>query len=459
MSAEKTAVIGAGISGLSVAYWLDRAGLDVSVWEGSSHVGGSIVTERQGDFLVDLGPNSTLETSSTLKDLIRDIGLEEEKVYANDAASNRYVVKHGTLHPIPMSPVKFLTTKLFSASAKLRLLKEPFLKPTTEDDISLADFVRYRLGKEFLEYAINPFVACVYAGDPETLSTVAAFPKLYALEQTYGSLIKGAIKGARERKKRNEVAKDRAKLFSFKNGMQTLTDTLAAHLKGKINTETSVLSLKKDESGFMLEIKKGNNLQTLVFDRVVLSVPTYALAHLVKDLAPDNTVALSNINYPPVAVVFSAFKRHQVKRELDGFGFLIPAVEKKNILGSIWSSTIFPGRAPKNMAAFTTFMGGTRQPDHVALDDAQLGQMVYDDLNAIVGLSGPPVFTRIKKWERAIPQYALGYKHIQDSFTEMEEKIRGLYFAGNFRRGISVGDSVLCARDTVDKILNITTSL
>jgi len=458
MKIAKTVVIGSGISGLSTAYWLDKAGHDVTVLEISSHIGGSIITEKHDGFLVDLGPNSTLETSETLKNLIRDIGLEDEKIYANDAASNRYVVKNGELHPIPMSPGKFLKTKLFSTPAKLRLLKEPFIKPTNGEDISLADFVRYRLGKEFLDYAINPFVAGVYAGDPENLSTAAAFPKLYALEQKYGSFIKGTIKGARERKKSKEVAKDRAKLFSFKNGMQTFTDKLAAILADKIKTQTKVLTIKKENSHFILETEKEGLKEKRSFDRLVLSVPTHVMAGLLNNLAPENVSDLQNVSHPPVAVVFTAFKTSDVKRVLDGFGFLIPEIENKNILGSIWSSTIFPGRAPKDYAAFTTFVGGTRQPENASLDEEHLKKMVFDDLNSLVGLKAQPVFTRIKKWEKAIPQYALGYKKIQNKFNEMEDQISGLYFAGNFRRGISVGDSVLCARETVDKILNNTNS-
>ncbi len=199
---QRVAVVGAGISGLCTAYWLDKEGVDVTVYEKSSHIGGSIVTEKSDGFLIDLGPNSTLETSEVLKDLVSELGLDEQKVYGNEASNNRYIVKNGELQSLPMSLFAFLKTKLFSTRAKLRLLREPFIKPTSGGDLSLADFVRYRLGSEFLDYAINPFVAGVYAGDPENLSTAAGFPKLYALEQKYGSLIKGTIKGGRERKKR-----------------------------------------------------------------------------------------------------------------------------------------------------------------------------------------------------------------------------------------------------------------
>ncbi len=450
---KRIAIVGAGISGLCCAYWLDKNGFDVNVFEKNNRVGGSIVTEKEMGYLIDLGPNSALETSDTMRELIRDLGLEEQKVYGNEASNNRYVVRNGKLHPIPMSPLKFIKTKLFSTSAKLRLFKEPFIKPTDGNDISLADFVRYRLGEEFLNYAINPFVAGVYAGDPENLSTQAAFPKLYALEQKYGSFIKGTIKGARERKRRGEVAKDRAKLFSFIDGMQIFPDTIAAKLNGKIRTNSQVLLLKKNNSGLEIEITSNGNKNNKVFDLVLLSTPADGLSKILGKLASDEAKHIEKTEYPPVAVVFMGFKEENIQRELDGFGFLIPKIENRQILGSIWSSTIFPSRAPEGYAAFTTFVGGTRQPENGLLPDDKLEEIVLNDLNDLVGVNSKPDFIRIKKWQRAIPQYTMGYPKIQKMFTDLEERFPGLYFAGNFRRGIGMGDSILSAHETVQNII------
>jgi protoporphyrinogen/coproporphyrinogen III oxidase len=450
---NRIAVIGAGISGLCCAYWLDKNGFDVQVFEKNDRVGGSIVTEKEKGYLIDLGPNSALETSDTLRDLIRELGLEEQKVYGNEASNNRYVVRDGKLHPIPMSPPKFLKTKLFSARAKLRLLKEPFIKPTDGNDISLADFVRYRLGDEFLKYAINPFVAGVYAGDPENLSTQAAFPKLYALEQKYGSFIKGAIKGARERKKRGEVSKDRAKLFSFIDGMQIFPDTIAEKLNGKVITGIQVNTFQKTEEGYKISYSGNGQVKSKFYDKILLSVPADGLGRVLAAMAPEEAKKIDKIEYPPVAVVFMGFKTAKILRDLDGFGFLIPKVENREILGSIWSSTIFPKRAPEGFAAFTTFVGGTRQPENGLLSDAKLEEVVLKDLNDLVGLKGTPDFIKIKKWPRAIPQYTMGYPEIQNMFNDLEQRFSGLYFAGNFRRGIGMGDSVLSAYETVQKII------
>lgn len=448
------AVIGAGISGLCTAYWLKKAGYEPIVLEHSQRSGGSIITEKRDGFLIDLGPNSALETSETLKELVRELGLEPSKVYGNEASNKRYILKKGRLHPVPMSPGRFITSGLFSPGAKLRLLIEPFIRRSADPEISLADFVRHRLGSEFLDYAINPFVAGVYAGDPARLGTAAAFPKLYALEQKYGSLIRGAIAGARERKQRGEVAKDRARLFSFREGMEVFPQALAAALGDAIRYGMEVSALKQAQGGWELTLHNGASTESLQANAVVSAVPANVLGQFLRDLAPDAAEILPGIPYPPVAVVFMGFRATAVSRPLDGFGFLIPALERRQILGSIWSSTIFPGRAPEGHVAFTTFVGGTRQPDNAGLDEAALEQLVLRDLSDIVGLKGLPVLTRILKWPRAIPQYGPGYTRIQQLYADLEVRHPGLFIAGNIRRGISVGDSVLCARETVDRIIS-----
>ncbi len=447
-----TAVIGAGISGLCTAYWLQKQGFDVQVFEKGDQAGGVIVSEREDGFLIDLGPNSTLETSEVLKELVEELGLGEQKVYANEASSKRYIVRSGRLTPIPMSILSFLKTDLFSWRAKLRLIQEPFLKPTLGDDIALADFVRHRLGREFLDYAINPFVAGVYAGDPVQLSTAAGFPKLYALEKNYGSLIRGAIMGARERRKRKEVAKDRARMFSFRDGMQAFTDALKEQV-GSIEYNATVSALRRKDIGFELEVEREGKKETLEFDKVICSVPTHALATLLSEIAPRATEPLADVYYPPVTVVYTAFREEAILRELDGFGFLIPEVEKREILGSIWSSTIFPNRAPEGFVAFTSFVGGTRQPGNALLPEEELKAVVLKELKSLVGIQGEPVLARVKRWEKAIPQYKVGYKKVQAIFDKLEKEHPGLHFAGNYRRGISVGDSVLSAHETVERIL------
>ena len=223
------AVIGSGITGLTAAYELKRRGLPVRVFESGTEVGGVIRSVRRNGFLAECGPNTLLETSPKIPALIRELGLEEEMLYSDPAAKNKYVIRDGKPIPLPSSALGFAGTKLFSPAAKLRLFREPFISPASpEIEESLAQFVVRRLGHEFLDYAINPFVAGVYAGDPWSLSVREAFGKVYDLEQKYGSLIKGQFLGARERKKRGTVSKQNAAKISFRNGLQTLPKGLAS---------------------------------------------------------------------------------------------------------------------------------------------------------------------------------------------------------------------------------------
>jgi oxygen-dependent protoporphyrinogen oxidase len=450
---KKIAVVGGGISGLCVAYYLKKAGLEAEVFEQNNYVGGSLVTEKENGFLADLGPNSILETSLKLRQLIDELGLEKEKIYANSVSNNRFIVKKGKLQALPLSPPAFLKSQLFSWKAKFRLLREPFLPPVKVEDISLGDYVRYRLGEEFLDYAINPFVAGVYAGDPEKLSAPAAFPKLFALEQKYGSFIKGAIKGSRERKKRQEIAKDRAKIFSFVNGMQILPQTLARYLGRSICYSAKIEALSPANKGFLLVINNQGAVQKRQFHQVILAVPTYVQAELLKPLIKEKAEMLAQVEYPPVAVVFMGFNQADVRHDLNGFGFLVPAVEKRGTLGTIFSSTLFPQRAPRGKVALTTFVGGTRNPQNALQDDGELEKIVFEDLKALLGVQAKPVYTKIRRWPKAIPQYTLGYKKVQALFDHLEQEFPGLYFTGNFRRGISIGDSVLCAEETAKKII------
>jgi hypothetical protein len=242
-------VIGGGISGLCTAYWLSQNDVDVTVLERESKPGGAMKTVRQEGYLIDIGPNSALETTPLFQELFKSLGIIDHRVYANEASSKRYILRNGSLHPLPMSPGAFLKTKLWSTKGKLRLMKEPFIGRADHEE-SIAQFVERRLGREFLDYAINPFVAGVYAGNPEELSVRSAFPKLYRLEDLYGGLIKGMIKGRKERKQRAEQSKQSARMFSFLDGMETFPEALASKLGNRLLLDMEVAGIEKTESGF-----------------------------------------------------------------------------------------------------------------------------------------------------------------------------------------------------------------
>ena len=303
------AIIGGGITGLVAGFALKQRGIDFTTFEAGDRVGGVIETIREKGFLAENGPNTLLETSPKITQLIKDLQLESRRWYSNPEANKRFIVRDGEPHALPTSPPQFLTNPFFSWSAKLSLLREPFVKPSSPDaEESLAEFVKRRLGQEFLDYAINPFVAGVYAGDPEKLSVKHAFPKLHALEQKYGSLIKGQIKGARERKKRNEVAKDRAKMMSFDQGLQVLTDALGQQLKDDIMFDTEILALVQAGDGWQVISIAGDTYK--VYSHVLLTSPAHKLAELEIGAPNVGTLqTLKEITYPPVTSFTMGFKR------------------------------------------------------------------------------------------------------------------------------------------------------
>lgn len=451
-------IIGAGISGLCVAYWLKKSGIEVLVLEQEHEVGGTMKTIHDNGWLIETGPNSALETTPLFRQLFNEVNIADEVVYGNELSNNRFILRDGVLHTLPMSPPAFLKTKLFSISGKLRLIQEPFIGRATKEE-SIAEFVERRLGREFLDYAINPFVAGVYAGNPEQLSVRAAFPKLYALEEKYGGLIKGMLGSRKERKQRKEVAKDRAKLFSFKDGMQTLPKALAAYLGDSVQTGCSVEHVIPMRAGkypiYHVSYKQGETKTTIEAKAVIFASPASATARMIRPIDPEMSATLESIYYPPVSEIFLGFKREQVQHKLDGFGFLIPAKEKRSILGSLWSSTLFPNRAPDGHVALTTFLGGARQPELTAGSEEQKIKIVYDELASLLGITGAPVFTKVIHWNKAIPQYNVGYGKILNAIERFEANFRGACICSNYRGGISVGDCVMTSERVAQRVVEM----
>ena len=456
-SDRKLVVIGAGISGLTSAYLLHRNGYDVTVLEEKDKVGGSIETVLEEGFLFDRGPNSALETTPIISQLVKDLKLEDELVYANKEGNKRYILRNGELHALPMSPPAFIKSKLFSGKAKLRLLTEPFIGRSTDGYYqSIAEFVTRRLGSEFLDYAINPFVAGVYAGRPEELSVKSAFPKLYALEEDYGGLILGAIRSMRKRKKRAEQSKQSANMLSFKSGMKVLPEAIAQHLGKRVKLSTKVVSVRKTSEGkYGVTYDDGDQKITLLTDVVLSTIPAYKAAELFGHFDENLDKHLNEIYYPPVLVLYFVYNKKDVGQALDGFGFLIPSKEEKSFLGAIWSSVIFPNRADDDTASFTLFVGGSRDPGFVYDNENAVINRVRDEFEAIMKIKGKPTLTAKRFWEKAIPQYKLGYVEHENYFDHFEKDNKGIFLSGNYRGGISVGDCMKNAEVVLNKIKSL----
>ncbi|PJA98370.1 MAG: protoporphyrinogen oxidase [Ignavibacteriales bacterium CG_4_9_14_3_um_filter_30_11] len=436
---KKIVVLGGGISGLVTAYLLKKEGFYVTVLEKKSQPGGSIETVFENGFLFDKGPNSSLETYPIIKKIVEEINLSDELVYANPLGNKRYILKNNKLFPLPISPVSFLKTKLFSTKAKFRLLAEPFIKRAEKEE-SIADFVKRRIGKEFLNYAISPFVSGVYAGDPSSLSVKYAFPKLYELEKKHRSLILGTIKTIRQRKKRAEKSKQNAKMFSFKNGMQTLPDKIAISLGKSFLSSANIKIITKNGSGYKVIYNKDNNETELFADALVSTIPSYVLSNLISNLSEETANKLNEIFYPSVLVLYLGYKKESIKRDLDGFGFLIPQNEKKSFLGAIWNSTLFPNRTNNDDVCFTLFVGGALNKKLTNETNQYFINKSINEFSEIMKIKDEPAYIASKFWEKAIPQYNLDYSTQLEEIELFEKENKGFFIGGNFRRGIALGD-------------------
>ncbi len=435
----RIAIVGGGITGLTAAWHLQQAGLASTVFERSTRPGGVVGAVRSGQWLHEVGPNSLLEGAPEVATFIDALGLGTRRLYAAPAAKQRYIGRGGRLVAMPTSPLSFIGTRLFSLGAKLRLLGEPWRKrsdPGSEE--SVADFVVRRLGREFLDYAINPFVAGVYAGDPRRLSVRHAFPKLHALEQEHGSLIRGALR------RRNTSGGPKGRIFSFPEGLGEIPAALVARLGDAVRLHSSVRSLQRTTTGWRLLVECGDTTAPAEFDAVICALPADALAALAINGAPgaERLAQLREIPHPPVASVFTGYRREEVAHPLDGFGVLMPEVEPGHILGTLFSSTLFPGRAPAGHVALTSFVGGMRAPDLARLDDRALGDVVQRELGRLVGARGAPAYIRVQHWPRAIPQYTLGYQRFKDIMTATEAAAPGLFLGGNCRDGIALANCI-----------------
>lgn len=428
---------------MTAAFLLKKRGFEVTLYDKSERVGGNIRTVEIDGFLIEYAPNSLLK-SPRLVDLIRELKLENQVLAANAVNKKRYVLREGRLKSLPMSILKMATDDYFSWRAKLRLLKEPFVRTKSAENESVADFFTRRVGAEIVTRAADPFIAGIYAGNPSNLSVRSAFPRLFELEKEYGSLLFGSL-----RAKTEKAPKDFPRTFSFEKGVQTLTDALAENLGESLKLNTQISEIKKNQDGKWLVVSEsGENL----FDGLTISTPGESAANLIADLDGDLSVTLKKIYYPPIAMVFFGVKKSALAQKLDGFGFLIPSAEKRKILGTIWNSAVFENRAPEGYHLLTTFVGGARSAELFEKSDEELFEIVSGELRDILGLSEKPDFTHIKRWRKAIPQYEIGYEKIEAAIEDFERKNAGIYFCSNFYKGISVGDCVKNAYALAEEI-------
>ncbi len=424
-------IVGAGISGLSLGVHLKREGFKVKVLEKEEIEGGNIKTIKKDGFILELGPQTIL-ADKKVEEFLQDVGIKPQ--YAQEQAKIRYIYKKGKLIPLPMSPISFLTSPLFSLSGKLRVLKEPFIRPSIKTEESIQEFVIRRLGKEFLDYVVGPFISGVYAGDPKELSVKYAVRRVYELEQRFGSLIKGAIK--------LKALGPGGRLISFEDGNHTLIKRLGESLD--LEKENVVLRIRKKEAKFIVDAKGGK----YEAKAVVISAPATSASYLLREISWSASQVFDQIYYAPVVVVHASVDRGSVP---PGFGFLIPRVENKKMLGVLFSSQIFKDRAPENKELLTIYMGGATDPEVIDYEDEKIFSLVEKELKEILSVNKVE-FLNLTRWKRAIPQYTLGYGKYLELAKTLEEENPGLFLTGNYLYGVSVADCIRASYQVAQKV-------
>ncbi|MCP4603845.1 MAG: protoporphyrinogen oxidase [Proteobacteria bacterium] len=446
-------VIGGGISGMAVAYRLKRDHrISVTVLESADRPGGKAQTEVADEFTCEEATNGWLDKEQAMRDLIRSLALETRVQPSDPAAGRRFIFRNGALREIKMHPLKFMTSSVLPLGARFRLAIEPLIKKGPSDkDETLQDFAVRRLGRGALDILVGPMASGVYAGDPSRMSLKACFGKVSNLEQQHGGLIKGmiALKKAEKAAGRDPSivqAGPSGRLTSFKGGMAELVQALAHALGSDLRTGCRVIGVTPyKKGGFEVTVEGHDSLRA---DAVISAAPAWAATSFLKTLDEDAAGAFGEIPYPALDVICLGFRRDQVIHDLNGFGFLVPRGQGKTILGSLWTSSIFPGRAPEDFVLIRAMIGGMLESQVAGWTDNQVIDTVRSELENILGIpaSLEPIFKRLYRHKKAIPQYHIGHGDLIDRIQRAEERHRGFFAAGNAINGIGVVD---CVRESV----------
>ena len=442
----RIAIIGAGISGLSLAYRLGRLGHEVVVFEAADRPGGPIHTLRRDGYQLETGPHTLLVRHRKVEKFLEELGLVDSSVEADENAHKRYVVRNGEPIALPSSLGEAITTPLLSKVGRLRILAEPFIRggPKETIDETLASFIARRLGGEFLEYLVDPFVGGIWAGDPHQLSARHAFPTLVEFEKSGGSIALGALKS--KLASGGDADTTARRLISFPEGMTELVDRLVERMSAQLHLEHPVRKIRRDDDGWRVIFQRGQARRGQTFDAVVSTIAPEAFAQLEWENAepPRRAVdELARLPYAPCCVVSLGFRRDAVGHRLDGFGVLIPRVEEFHILGSLFVSSMFSRRAPEGRVLLTAFVGGARQPELCDHDDESLVDMTSHDLARLLDIEGAAEFSHVTRWARAIPQYEVGHQTFLNRLEEIEEKLPNFFFAGSYRDHIGIPNLIL----------------
>ncbi|MFA5819413.1 MAG: protoporphyrinogen oxidase [Bacteroidales bacterium] len=442
---EKTveiAVIGAGLTGLTTAFYLKKNNKDFIVLEEKEKPGGVIQTRNENGFVYEEGPNTGVIGNPDVAELFEDlVGLCKCEI-ASEKVKKRYILKDGIWEPMPMGPWQAVNTPLFTLKDKLRLLGEPFRSIGTNPDEPLSEMVKRRMGQSFLDYAIDPFILGVYAGDPSLLLTKYAFPKLYNLEQNYGSFIGGSIKKKFEKKDEREKKATR-KVFSVYGGLSGLISALWKSAgEERFLFHAKNIEIKPEEDHFVLTGTQNNEKIKIKARKVITTTGSYTLRPMLPFADNELLLGIEKLKYARVMQIVLGFNKWD-GMALDGFGGLIPFREKRDILGVLFLSALLSQRAPEGGALCSVFVGGVRRDDLSDKTDDEVKKIVEREFSDVMRLKefNPDLF-KIIRYKYAIPQYGIESHHKLEAIEKLESEYKGLIIGGNPRDGIGMADRI-----------------
>lgn len=440
---KKVIIIGAGLTGLVTAFYLKKRGIPFVVLEKNSRAGGVIQTHREKGFSFEAGPNTGVIGHPEVAELFEDLEGYCKREIADERAKKRLIWKNGKWEAIPSGLLGGIKTPLFSMKDKIRILGEPFRKPGTNPNETLSEMVKRRMGQSFLDYAVDPFIKGVYAGDPDYIIPRYALPKLYRLEQEYGSFIGGSIKKKRKEKD-PRLKKATREVFSAEGGLENLIRGLV-EASGKENILLNCQNIKvepRTSGGFKVRYSRNNKAEETDGESVVTTTGSYALPSILPFIEKERMQKINNLQYARVAEIAYGFKEWK-GFELDSFGGLVPSKEKRDVLGILFPSAFLKGRAPEGGALLTTFIGGVTRDELMNLSDEDLLITASSEVQKMMGLKDfAPDLVRLFRYEHAIPQYGLSTGERLKAIEEVQNKYSGLIIAGNLRDGIGMADRI-----------------
>jgi len=467
----RVAVVGGGITGLSTAYFLQESvresggPTEILLVEKGQHLGGSILTERVNGFIIEGGPDCFLSEKPWTLRLCERLGIEDQLI--NTSQNRRtFILSGGKLHPLPegfmlLAPTRmmpFVRSTLISPLGKIRMAMDWFIpRKTSDEEESLAQFVSRRLGREALEKIAEPLVAGIHASAPETMSLKATFPRFIELEEAYGSLIRGMLERRKKFAQFLKIRKgpERTMFVTLKSGMGYLIETLQGRLNaGSALLDKRVSSLelesKKGFSSYRLKTHRGETLET---DAVVLATPSFVSGDLLRNLDKPLKDLLHTIPYVSSAIVHLAYNESKIHHPLNGFGFVVPRKEKRDIMASTWTSVKFAHRVPDGHVLLRVFVGGAKNEAALSFNDDEMVAMSRRELRDIMGIEANPLFTKVYRWEKSMPQYRLGHL---ERVREIEQRVShhpGLFLTGCAYRGVGISDCIHDGELTANKVM------